>query len=269
MGQAGGGRTALQGAGRRWSRGVDRASGSPSPFLSAVRPSSSLALGTVGGSQRPLSLRSRRARRTGGAAAQAQRVGGAQARRRSGATGCTRKVAHGCKSQETGIRVSGGRLLPSHGWVEASAAERPDSGAGPQRPRRSPPSSAPVLLRKAPSPHPSPASLRVATRAEGDSASTPVGGWGRLAAAVAAAAAEGRHRPVHATQPAPRLRHDGGAPPSTTARSRGWRRPPFMSALGGGGGRQQSQRRGGGGGGHSGGSLPHLRRVAAPSTRVL
>ena len=177
----------------------------------------------------------------GGRAARRRRRRGSEARRRGG--GVERldapwKVAHGCKRQETSIGVSGGRPLPSHGRVEASAAERPDSGAGPQRPRRSPSSSAPVLLRAAPSPHPSPAPLRVATRAEGDSASPPVGGGGQPGAPVAAAEAEGRHRPVHATQPAPLLRHDGGAPLSTTARSRGWRRPPFMSALGGGGGRQ-------------------------------
>ena len=80
--------------------------------------------------------------------------------------------------------------------------------------------------------------------------------WRRGALGVPAAAAgtHGCHRPLRSTQPAPLLRHDGGAPLSTTARSRGWRRPPFMSALGGGGGRQQSQRRGGGGGGHSSGS---------------
>lgn len=134
-----------------------------------------------------------------GAAAQAHRRGGEQARRRSGAAGCTRKVAHGCKQQETSIGVSGGRPLPSHGWLEASAAERPDSGAGPQRPRRSPSSSAPVLLRAAPSPHPSLAPLRVATSDDEFSASRPVGGGGR---------GEGPRRrrpPTPVTAPGPRL----------------------------------------------------------------
>ena len=207
--------------------------------------------------------------RRAGAAAQAQRVGGAEARRRSGAAGCTRKVAHGCKKQETSIEVSGGRPLPSHGCVEASAAERPDSGAGSQRPRRSQSSPPPVFLRKAPSLHPSPAPLRVATRADEDSASTPVGGGGPLAAPVAEAVAEGRHRPVHPTQPAPLLRHDEGASLSTTARSRGWRRSPFVSAPCSGGGLQQSQRRRRWRGGDSRPAPSHLRRVAAPSPRVL
>ena len=111
-----------------------------------------------------------------GAAAQAQRRGGEEAQ---WATRCTRKVAHGCKQQETSIGVSGGRPLPSHGWLEASAAERPDSRAGSLRPLGSLSSSPVVLLRTAPSPHPSLAPLRVATRDDEFSASRPVGGGGR------------------------------------------------------------------------------------------
>ena len=113
-----------------------------------------------------------------GAAAQAQRRGGEEARRRRGATGCTRKVAHGCKQRETSIGVSGGRPLPSHGWLEASAAERSDSRAGSLRPLGSLSSSPGVLLRTAPSPHPFLAPLRVATRDDEFSASRPVGGGG-------------------------------------------------------------------------------------------
>jgi hypothetical protein len=113
-----------------------------------------------------------------GAAAQRHRRGGEQARRRSGATRCTRKVAHGYKQQETSIGVSGGRPLPSHGWLEASAAERSDSRAGSLRPLGSLSSSPVVLLRTAPLPHPSLAPLRVATRDDEFSASRSVGGGG-------------------------------------------------------------------------------------------
>ena len=155
--------------------------GDPSFSLSAARSPSLPAFRSGGGRRRgPLSPhtagaaeggRARRRRCRGG--------GGEEARRRTGATSRTRKVAHGYKQQETSIGVSGGRPSPSHGWVEASAAERPDSGAGSQRPLGSLSSSPPVLLRKAPSPHQSLAPLRVATRDDEDSASRPVGGGGR------------------------------------------------------------------------------------------
>lgn len=87
---------------------------------------------------------------------------------------------------------------------------------------------------------------------------------------MAEAEAEGRHQPVHPTQPAPLLWHVRGAPLSTTARSGGRQSSSFMSALGGGGRRQQSQRRRRRRlGGHSRASPPYLRRVAAPLPRVL
>ena len=78
----GGGRTALEGAGQRSSRGVDRASGAPSPFLSAVRPPPPLVSCSVGGSQRSPFLRSRWARPAGGrggAGAEGRRRGGEEA----------------------------------------------------------------------------------------------------------------------------------------------------------------------------------------------
>ncbi len=108
------------------------------------------------------------------------RWGGGEVRtRRTGPAGHQRKVGHEHQQQETPIGVSSGCAWPSHGRLDPSAAAGPDSCVGSRRPRWSLSSSAPVLRRAAPPPHPFPAPLRVAPRGDEDSASTPVGGGGR------------------------------------------------------------------------------------------
>ena len=107
------------------------------------------------------------------------RWGGGEVRtRRTGPAGHQRKVGHEHEQQETAIGISHGCSWPSHGRLEPSAAAGPDSCVGSRRPRWSPSSSAPVLRRAAPSPHPFPAPLRVASCGDEDSASTHVGGGG-------------------------------------------------------------------------------------------
>ena len=185
---------------------VEQAARPPLPSQLLVPRPFSLSTRVATGSG-PHSLRSRWSWRAAGAETQARRVGGEETRRRTGAAGCTRKVGHGHQQRETGIGVSYGGTLPSHGCLEPSAAGQPDSCAGQQRPRWSLSSSPPVLLRKAPSPHPSPAPLPVAARADEDSASTPVGGEGALGAPWR------RRRPRAGTGPCTRRsrRHCSGA----------------------------------------------------------
>lgn len=156
---------------------VEKAAAPPFPSQALV-PHPFRLSAAAAGSGGAHSLRTRWARRRGGQrgrAAARQRQNGT---RRTGAAGHTRKVGHEHQQQETPIAVSAGCAWPSHGRLDPSAAAGSDSCVGSQRPRRSP-SSAPVLLRAAPSPHPFPAPLRVASRGDKDSASTHVGGGGR------------------------------------------------------------------------------------------
>ena len=190
-------------------------------------------------------------------------------RRRTGAADHTRKVGHEHQQRETAIGISRGCTRASLGALEPSAETVPDSWVGSLRPLPSPSSSPPVLLRTAPSRHPSLAPLRVATRDDEDSASRPVGGGGAGRRLGAALGAEGPDRWLHSTHSAP-LRTDGvGAPLSTSAVPAGPQQSSFVSTPCGGAGGCSRGGSGGAGGAHSRSPCGCLRRLAARSPRVL